>query len=269
MQAIDCSTRLNAASVAALKQVGIQAVGRYLGYNLGWWKSLTPDELQAIRAAGLSVWLIWESNPTYVGYFSYQRGFNDAQAAIKETQFLGAPKDAAIYFTVDYDVQQGDMAAIIDYFRGVRDSMAGQYLIGAYGSYQVMEALKNSPYAPDKYFQTYAWSAGQEFPAHIYQWQNDATIQGMAVDQDTINENAGLWPEIGGNDVENIVIYADGDVGTALLKSYELGCPMIHKDFAASVNATNKHWIGVQGTNGNGNYYYSGSDRIATAKYAL
>ncbi|HHY28799.1 MAG TPA: N-acetylmuramoyl-L-alanine amidase [Desulfitobacterium dehalogenans] len=73
----------------------------------------------------------------------------------------------------------------------------------------------------------------------------------------------------GESEVDNLVIYADGDTGAALLLSFKLKCPMVHKAFADKVQAKNKHWIGVQGTNGNGNYYYAGSDRIETAKLGL
>lgn len=73
----------------------------------------------------------------------------------------------------------------------------------------------------------------------------------------------------GESEVDNLVIYADGDVGAALLLSYKLGCPMVLHGFERNVKATNKHYIGVQGTNGNGNYYYAGGDRVATAKAAL
>ena len=73
----------------------------------------------------------------------------------------------------------------------------------------------------------------------------------------------------GENEVDNLVVYADGDVGAALLLSFKLKCPMIHKAFADEVHAKNKHWIGILGTNGNGNYYYAGSDRIETAKLGL
>ncbi len=73
-----------------------------------------------------------------------------------------------------------------------------------------------------------------------------------------------------GNEVlDNLVIYADGDTGTALILSQNLGCPMVHKKDADKYQAKNKHWIGVQGTNGNGNYFYFGADRKDTAKKAL
>ncbi|AFL99778.1 negative regulator of beta-lactamase expression [Desulfitobacterium dehalogenans ATCC 51507] len=73
----------------------------------------------------------------------------------------------------------------------------------------------------------------------------------------------------GDHEVDNLVIYADGDVGAALLLSFKLKCPMVHKAFADKIQAENKHWIGVQGANSNGNYYYAGSDRVETAKLGL
>lgn len=69
--------------------------------------------------------------------------------------------------------------------------------------------------------------------------------------------------------LDNLVIYADGDTGTALIQSQDLGCPMVHKKDADKYQAKNKHWIGVQGTNGNGNYYYFGTNRKDTAKKVL
>lgn len=69
--------------------------------------------------------------------------------------------------------------------------------------------------------------------------------------------------------LNDLVIYADGDTGTALILSQDLGCPMVHKKDADKYQAKNKHWIGVQGTNGNGNYYYAGANRRETAKKVL
>ena len=208
MEAIDCSTKLTSTTAAALKAAGIVAVGRYLGFkNMGWSKSLTPDELKVIQGAGLSVFLIWESNPTTAGYFSYSKGVSDAKSALEEAVYLGAPNSTVIFFTVDFDAQTSDMAPIIEYFNGVRDGLNGQYLVGAYGSYSVLQELKASSYAPDKYFQAYAWSSGMVFSVNdIYQYQNDVILQGIAVDHDTIKYYSGCWPEIGGNDVLNVAV---------------------------------------------------------------
>lgn len=188
MEGIDCSTRLTLTSAQALKNSGISAVGRYLGYKQGWWKSLTPEEVKAIQTVGLSLFLIWESSPTQVGYFSYVKGLSDARLAVTEAEFLAAPHGVAIYFTVDYDAQPGDMAAITEYFRGINDGLGGKYLLGVYGSYYVIKNIK-----VDKYYQTYAWSKGQKAASHIYQYQNDVMLQGISVDKDYVNTDAGLW----------------------------------------------------------------------------
>lgn len=194
MNGIDCATKLTAASAQNLKQSGIEVVGRYLGRTL--WNGLTQDEVKAIRGAGLALFLIWELTPTNVLYFDYAKGLSDAKQAISEAEYLGAPHGIAIYFTVDYDVQASDMSAIKGYFEGIRAGLEGKYLLGAYGSYAVIQTLAASAYAPDRYFQTYAWSGGKQFSGnHIYQYSNDVMVAGVALDKDQVSESAGLWKE--------------------------------------------------------------------------
>lgn len=194
MEAIDCSTRLTKNTAAALNAAGISAVGRYLGYKIQkWWKAITPEEAQTILNSGMGIFLIWESNPTHPDYFSYAKGLSDAGAAIEEAQNIKTPPRVAIYFTVDYDAQAKDMPAIAAYIRGCKDGLQGKYLTGAYGSFRVLTALKASDCPPDRYYQTYAWSDGQVFSGHIYQYQNGIILCGIQVDKDTIHDNAGLW----------------------------------------------------------------------------
>ncbi|SPF49310.1 hypothetical protein SBF1_4460005 [Candidatus Desulfosporosinus infrequens] len=108
MEAMDCATRLTSQTAAAVKTAGIVAVGRYLGFMTeGWSKAITQNELSAIHTAGLSVVLIWESDPTLVGYFNSAKGIADAKQAIVEAEYLRTPKGTALYFTVDYDAQSG------------------------------------------------------------------------------------------------------------------------------------------------------------------
>jgi hypothetical protein len=188
MNGVDSSIRLASTNVQGLKNLGVLAVGRYLGYQQGWEKSLIPDEVKAIHDAGLAIFLIWESAPTSVDYFSYNKGVSDAQQAISEADYLSVPHGLAIYFAVDYDVKSEDMGAINEYFRGIRDGLGGNYLLGVYGSYTVMTSVQ-----ADKYYQTYAWSNGLQAPNHIFQFNNDIILAGISVDQDYVNEDAGLW----------------------------------------------------------------------------
>ena len=176
---------------------------------------------------------------------SLPQGVADAKQAITEAEYLGAPKGTALYFTVDYDAQSADMAAIVEYFSGVREGLAGQYLVGAYGSFSVLTALKSSASAPDKYWQTYAWSGGAVFPTNIYQFQNSVTIGGVSADEDTINTAPGAWPEIGNNtaEVENmtlqtlILYYGDADLPIAADLAQHFSCPVIQAAYATADSA--------------------------------
>ncbi|WP_436663533.1 glycoside hydrolase domain-containing protein [Alicyclobacillus acidoterrestris] len=193
---LDCSTRLTAANVQALKTAGYKVIGRYLGAKTtSMTKTITPDELKTIQSAGLSVILFWETNPTAASYFTADQGVADAKQAMEEMEYLGAPKTAAIYFVVDYDAQAPDMAAIEAYFKAVRATVNGAYLVGAYGSYAVVSALWKTGYV-DKVMQTYAWSAGQLFNGHVYQYQNNVTVSGVNADLNAVFSAPGAWPEV-------------------------------------------------------------------------
>lgn len=80
-----------------------------------------------------------------------------------------------------------------------------------------------------------------------------------------------LFKDLRGDEdmLDNLVIYADGDIGAAIVKSQALGCPMVHKGSAAKYQAAVKHWVGVAGSNDKSNYFYAGADRLETAKVVL
>jgi LysM repeat protein len=191
MNGIDCATKLTAATAAKLKAAGIGAVGRYLGRTS--WKGLTAEEVRVILAAGLSIFPIWETNPTSRGYFSQAKGEADAKAAIAELAAIGAPAGIAVYFAVDYDAQAADMAAISAYFTCVKAGLAGKYAVGTYGSYGVLTTLEKTGYVT-RYYQTYAWSKGKVFSKNtVYQHQNGVSLCGITVDKDLISSTSGLW----------------------------------------------------------------------------
>jgi len=159
---------------------------------------------------------------------------------LEEAAYLGAPKSAAVYFTVDFDAQTGDMSAIIEYFRGVREGLAGQYPVGAYGSYSVLQALQTSASAPDKYFQTYAWSKGLVFSGNnVYQYQNDVTLQGIDVDHDTIQYNSGCWPEIEGKMNYLVLYYGDADLQIAADLAQNFQCPIVQIQIQSPITKIN------------------------------
>lgn len=189
-QAVDCATRLTTTTAKAIYDAGYKAVMRYLG---NWAKSLTADEVAAIRASGLKLGLIWESDPTYVGYFTPTQASSDAQAAMESAQAIGAPKGTSIAFTVDYDAAQGDMDAIIAYF-GTLLAKVTDYKVGAYGDVIVCDALYQAYGDKLWYWQTSGWSNGQKFAyAAMYQNQYDITIGGVQVDVSDVYADPGFW----------------------------------------------------------------------------
>jgi hypothetical protein len=191
VNAIDCATKLNATSAKALASAGVTHVGRYLDDN---WKALELDEVNAIKAAGLKIFSIFEKAATKVAYFTAAQGKADALEAIKFAKSLGQPDGTAIYFTVDYDAQQRDFSTILTYFMAVKANLKG-YKVGAYGSYSVLTYLHANQMA-DYYFQTYAWSGGKRCSfLHVYQYQNGKTIAGINVDFDNLEKpEIGAWP---------------------------------------------------------------------------
>src|SRR5258708_2487214 len=110
----DCS------SIAqTLASEGRQFVCRY--YANSGKKRLTIGELQALCSSGLKVVVVWEDgNPTSPGYFSYTKGVDDGTSAYNDALQIGQPAGSPIYFAVDYDASDKDLAGVInDYFKGI------------------------------------------------------------------------------------------------------------------------------------------------------
>jgi hypothetical protein len=192
MNAVDCYSPLNATKAKVLKSSSIDAVGRYLN-------NLTQSEVSAIHGAGLDLFALYETNPTDSLYFTYAQGVRDASAAVKRAQTLSQPAGTAIIFPVDYDAQPADFSRLQAYYRGARSQIGG-YLLGGYGSYQVIEYLASQKLC-DVYMQTVAWSFGAvSSHARIYQRECDTTLHGISVDLDDIRQAVGLWT-VGNADV--------------------------------------------------------------------
>lgn len=272
LQGVDCASKLNAATAAGIKKAGYAAVGRYLGATS--WKGLTKDEVAAILGAGLGIFPIWETAPTSAGYFSYNKGVSDAQAAMAELAALGAPQGINVYFTVDYDAHPADFAAIYQYFQGVKHGLNGKYKLGAYGSFGVLTALAKMDWVVEAYFQTYAWSGGQVF-AHnaIYQYKNGQNVAGVQVDLDKINSTAGLWvkPAPVVKEVKKvkkvIIAHSDADMSAALELMNFLRCPVILETYATPdlLAACTEKPVKVGGPADPKYIVLSGDDRTQTA----
>ena len=122
---------------------------------------------------------------------------HDAQIAQSELVGLGAPANAPIEFSVDFDATESEQCAIDHYFQGV-DSVVGASRAGAYGDYYVLfrdvaGGCVSLAHSGDVNYlwQTYAWSGGQQGPMQLYQYANGAWND--TIDLDSIHGDAGLW----------------------------------------------------------------------------
>lgn len=197
---IDCASRLTATSAAKAKAAGFSFAGRYLVPET-YGKALTKAEAEAITAAGLRLLTVYETTADRA-LGGWDAGAYDGLAAKKCADAINMPPDGIIYFAVDFDAQEKDMPKLAKYFDGAFAS-AGGYRIGVYGSYRVIETMKQHGVC-DGFWQCVAWSYGKHSPNRtVYQsdWsgtvaaKSAASTIGVPVD---LNEcvdmdAAGLW----------------------------------------------------------------------------
>lgn len=68
---------------------------------------------------------VWESEGVAGSFFTKSQGVDDATSAFSQASKLGQPGRTPIYFAVDYDTEQPDVAGpITHYFQGVAAGLA-------------------------------------------------------------------------------------------------------------------------------------------------
>ncbi len=140
--------------VAVLKSHGVTAVGRYLGWDsvpgynsIG--KNLTAAEAEALLAAGISIFLVFEYAKD-AALRGYAQGLADGGLAAVQLADLGAPQGVTVYFAIDFDLRdyaagsadpRAKLGQVARYFDGVnvaalRAAERGQdFDPGVYGGY--------------------------------------------------------------------------------------------------------------------------------------
>lgn len=145
--ACDCSTILNAQQASALYNAGYRYVGRYLTGTVGGTRSkaMTSDEISNIITSGLKIFPIFQTGIPSLSRYSYATGKEDAIEAFAAARNLGIPKNTYIYFAIDYDLMDGQLAStVIPYFQGIREIFnqnTSRYLIGVYGARNICSTL--------------------------------------------------------------------------------------------------------------------------------
>jgi hypothetical protein len=194
---------------------GLYAAGKRFAVRYGGpgrdSKQLHSAELAALRAAGLDV--VANAEGAADGYRGRDAGRAWAISARDHFTALGMPADRPIYFSVDWDADSADWAAIDAALRGSAEIL-GAARVGVYGSYDVIAHCVAAGTAR-WFWQTYAWSGGRWHPrAHIQQYKNGVTVAGGSVDLNrAITADYGQWGYTGGDDMaladDKIVITAD------------------------------------------------------------
>lgn len=193
----DLAAPLTATSATQFKALGYEFVCRYLVPS--GWKHLTPEEALAISIGGLKIVSVFETTASRA-LGGYDAGVEDGQNAVQCAENLGQPHGSTIYFAVDFDAQDSQMGAVLDYIRGANDS-SPNYSTGVYGSYGVIQACQNANVC-SHFWQTYAWSHGNKATdIQIYQWKNDITVNNKQIDEDEGYENEGAWTLMNFKDV--------------------------------------------------------------------
>ena len=112
-------------------------------------KNLSPSEAKLLSMAGIKLVAIWEAEGRLATSFSYAKGTDDGTSAYTQAIAVGQPIGTPIYFGVDFDADEGQIAgAVHDYFQGLKAGIAlasrngPSYTIGVYGSGLVCSWLK-------------------------------------------------------------------------------------------------------------------------------
>ena len=136
------STRM----VPCMRALGITAIGRYYTRNRSNPKILKPDEAQALSAAGIRIWPVYQIRHRLRADFSAIKGKQEAEDALDYAQHVvGQPAGSGIYFSADFDATDADVSiAIRPHFEAIAAAFerAGRpYRIGVYSSGAVCRTL--------------------------------------------------------------------------------------------------------------------------------
>lgn len=192
---IDSNVSL-APHAACLKAAGIDFVCRYLKHTSS---CLTRSEAEALSHAGLYIVTVVEAGfPTSVDYFSKAKGLSDGAWAYRYAhEVIQQPGGSAIYFAVDYDASQTDLAGPIkSYFQGIHEAFGPNplYAVGVYGSGATCAYItKNTPTQYSWLTMSKGWRGGHTYKGWNINQLVGANICGVSVDTDETNGHGGGW----------------------------------------------------------------------------
>lgn len=207
---------------AALKAAGCSVVSRYVMPQTPFWaKALRNAEAAELRAAGFPIMCNFESTADRMRGGA-AAGTADALQVLQSLAALGVPAGVTVWFSADWDVQPGEVPAVLAYLQAARAVLKPRgFGTGLYAGLRACSAAANAGYP---IWQTAAWSGGKWDPrAAMRQTGAQRYVGGVQVDVNEIIDLAGLgaWggPTSGGsstvtldiNDARTLWGYSNGD----------------------------------------------------------
>jgi hypothetical protein len=152
-------------------------IGRYYSDPRNAWKVVTPREANAISTAGLDLVAVYQNSNDTPSYFTQASGRRDGAQAYEYARVqMKQPPGTPVYFAVDYDASDQDIATVItDYFVGIEAAFriaGGAYLVGAYGCGAACRAMHAATLAQ------FTWVAS------ALKWNGTATFTGWNLKQE-------------------------------------------------------------------------------------
>ena len=130
------------AKIPSLLAMGGGTIIRYVARGeTSYGKVIKRPEAYAIMATKgkIKLGLVYETNGRPNGT---QMGTLEGQAALSWSKFIGAPKRAGIWGTVDYDAGESAVPGTKAWFKAFREALADYYRLGAYASGFMGDELK-------------------------------------------------------------------------------------------------------------------------------
>lgn len=182
--ACDTSMVITQERALTLKNDGRLYVGRYLTGKSG----IRPEELNVIYRNGLKLIPLMQVLGDTNYYFSSTSGLRDAKSALSIAKLNSFADNTVIYFAVDFDVLQSDLAPYIEpYFNSIKkvfnDNTANpkHYRIGVYAPRSVCSYLSEKGYTCSSYVSDmstgFSGNLGQKLPDN---WSFDQIYENKA-----------------------------------------------------------------------------------------
>lgn len=157
---------------AQLRALGYAFACRYYRRTLVSSWAISPTEAAVLCGAGLRLVSVFQHTSDTPNYFRAPNARIDATAALTKAKQMAQPAGSAVYFAVDCNPDDAQVADVLAYFSVVRDAfMHSGYTIGVYGSGLVCRRVRDESLAQ------HAWLTNARG------WRETRTYQDWAIKQ--------------------------------------------------------------------------------------